>query len=130
MLVTAPVQTDKTSESITEIVNEYDAYLSSSPTTEDELAKAKASKILRLPGLFETLGSLRAGVSNIVTYDRDLDYLNQLPALYDQPSLEDVKEMAQKYIKPSQWTWLIVGDLEKIEEPIRKLNLGELEILD
>ncbi len=130
MLVTAPVQTDKTSESITEIVNEYDAYLSSSPTTEDELAKAKASKILRLPGLFETLGSLRAGVSNIVTYDRDLDYLNQLPGLYDEPSLEDVKSVAQKYIKPNQWTWLIVGDLEKIEKPIRNLNLGEVEILD
>ncbi len=130
MLITAPVQTDKTSESITEIINEYDAYLSSSPTTEDELAKGKASKILRLPGLFETLGSLRAGVSNIVTYDRDLDYLNQLPGLYDEPSLEDVKAMAQKYIKPNQWTWLIVGDLEKIEEPIRRLNLGEMEILD
>jgi zinc protease len=80
--------------------------------------------------LFETLGSLRAGVSNIVTYDRDLDYLNQLPALYDEPTLEDVKAVAQKYIKPNQWTWLIVGDLDKIEEPIRKLNLGEMEILD
>ena len=54
MLVTAPVQTDKTSES-TEIVNEYAAYLSTSPTTADELAKGKASKTLRLPGQFETL---------------------------------------------------------------------------
>ena len=36
MAVTAPVQTDKTSESITEIVNEYAAYLSTSPTTADE----------------------------------------------------------------------------------------------
>jgi hypothetical protein len=41
-----------------------------------------------------------------------------------------VKAVAQKYIKPNQWTWLIVGDLKKIEEPIRKLNLGEVEILD
>ena len=38
--------------------------------------------------------------------------------------------MAQKYIKPNQWTWLIVGDLNKIEEPIRKLNLGPVEVLD
>ncbi len=60
MLVTAPVQTDKTSESITEIVNEYTAYLGSAPTTEDELAKGKASKTLRLPGQFETLALLKA----------------------------------------------------------------------
>jgi zinc protease len=130
MLVTAPVQTDKTAESITEIVNEYAAYISTSPTTEDELNKAKASKTLRLPGQFETLSALKGGVSDIVTYDRDLDYLNQLPNLLDEPSLADVHAMAQKYIKPSQWTWLIVGDLSKIEEPIRQLNLGDVEILD
>ncbi|MDA8526752.1 insulinase family protein, partial [Gammaproteobacteria bacterium] len=130
MLVTAPVQTDKTSESITEIVNEYAAYLSSAPTTEDELAKGKASKTLRLPGQYETLGALKGGVSDIVTYNRDLDYLNQLPGLLDEPSLEDVHAMAQKYIKPDQWTWLIVGDLSKIEEPVRNLNLGTVTVLD
>jgi len=130
MLVTAPVQTDKTAESITEIVNEYAAYISTSPTTEDELNKAKASKTLRLPGQFETLSALKGGVSDIVIYNRDLDYLNQLPNLLDEPSLADVHAMAQKYIKPSQWTWLIVGDLSKIEEPIRQLNLGDVEILD
>ena len=129
MLVTAPVQTDKTSESITEIVNEYAAYLSTAPTTEDELAKGKASKTLRLPGQYETLGALKGGVSDIVTYNRDLDYLNQLPGLLDEPLLEDVHAMAQKYIKPDQWTWLIVGDLSKIEEPVRNLNLGTVTIL-
>jgi predicted Zn-dependent peptidase len=129
MLVTAPVQTDKTSESIAEIVNEYAAYLSTAPTTEDELAKGKASKTLRLPGQYETLGALKGGVSDIVTYNRDLDYLNQLPGLLDEPSLEDVHAMAQKYIKPDQWTWLIVGDLSKIEEPVRNLNLGTVTIL-
>jgi len=130
MLVTAPVQTDKTSESMAEIVKEYAAYLSTSPITEDELAKGKASKTLRLPGRFETLGALKNGVSGIVTYNRDLNYLNQLPKLLDAPTLEDVQAMAQTYIKPDQWTWLIVGDLTKIEEPIRNLNLGTVKVLD
>jgi len=130
MLVTAPVQTDKTSESMTEIVNEYAAYLTTAPITEDELAKGKASKTLRLPGQFETLGALKSGVSGIVTYNRDLDYLNQLPQLLDEPSLMDVQEMAQTYIKPDQWTWLIVGDLDKIEEPIRNLNLGTVKVIN
>ena len=130
MLVTAPVQTDKTSESMIEIVNEYAAYLTTAPITEDELAKGKASKTLRLPGQFETLGALKSGVSGIVTYNRDLDYLNQLPQLLDEPSLMDVQEMTQTYIKPDQWTWLIVGDLDKIEEPIRNLNLGTVKVIN
>ena len=129
MLVTAPVQTDKTSESMTEIVNEYKAYLSTKPIAADELAKGKASKTLKLPGQFETLGALKSGVSGIVTYDRDLDYLNQLPALLDEPSLTQVQAKAQKYIKPNQWTWLIVGDLSKIEEPIRELDLGDVKVI-
>ena len=129
MLVTAPVQTDKTSESMAEIVKEYADYLSTKPITQDELAKGKASKTLRLPGQFETLGALKGGVSGIVTYDRDLDYLDQLPALLDEPSLNQVQAKAQKYIKPNQWTWLIVGDLSKIEEPIRALDLGEVKVI-
>ena len=129
MLVTAPVQTDKTSESMAEIVKEYADYLSTKPITQDELAKGKASKTLRLPGQFETLGALKGGVSGIVTYDRDLDYLDQLPTLLDEPSLNQVQAKAQKYIKPNQWTWLIVGDLSKIEEPIRALNLGEVKVI-
>ena len=129
MLVTAPVQTDKTSESMAEIVKEYADYLSTKPITQDELAKGKASKTLRLPGQFETLGALKGGVSGIVTYDRDLDYLDQLPALLDEPSLTQVQAKAQKYIKPNQWTWLIVGDLSKIEEPIRALGLGEVKVI-
>ena len=129
MLVTAPVQTDKTAESMAEIVKEYSDYLTTNPITEDELAKGKASKTLKLPGRFETLGALKGGVSNIVTYNRDLDYLNQLPVLLDQPSLAQIQAKAQKYIKPNQWTWLIVGDLSKIEEPIRALNLGEVKVI-
>ena len=130
MLVTAPVQTDKTAESMAEIVREYADYLSTKPITEDELAKGKASKTLRLPGQFETLGALKGGVADIVSYDRDLNYLNELPMLLDRPTLSQVQEKAQTYIKPDQWTWLIVGDLAKIEAPIRDLNLGNVVVMD
>ena len=130
MLVTAPVQTDKTAESMAEIVREYADYLSTKPITEDELAKGKASKTLRLPGQFETLGALKGAVADIVSYDRDLNYLNELPMLLDRPTLSQVQEKAQTYIKPDQWTWLIVGDLAKIEAPIRDLNLGNVVVMD
>ena len=130
MLVTAPVQTDKTAESVAEIVKEYAAYLGDAPITDAELAKGKASKTLRLPGQFETLGALKGAVSNIVTYNRELNYLNVLPNLYDEPTLDDVQTMAQTYIKPDQWTWLIVGDLSKIEQPVRNLNLGEVKVIN
>ena len=37
---------------------------------------------------------------------------------------------ATKLVHPDALTWIVVGDLSKIEEPIRKLGLGEVTVLD
>ena len=129
ILVNAPVQTDKTADSIKEIIKEFDYYLGDQPIRYDELEKAKSSKTLRLPGRFETLGSLLGGMTNIVQYDRSLNYLDELSSLYSEPTLEEVQKTARKYLKPNQWSWLIVGDLKEIESEVRALNLGEVEII-
>ena len=115
ILVNAPVQTDKTADSIKEIIKEFDYYLGDQPIRYDELEKAKSSKTLRLPGRFETLSSLLGGMTNIVQYDRSLNYLDELSTLYSEPTLEEVQNTARKYLKPNQWSWLIVGDLKEIE---------------
>ena len=82
MQVRAPVQTDKTIESIQEILKEYNEYLTSNPITEEELDKAKKARTLRMPGNYETVGSLLNAVSGIVKYDRGLDYLDTLACNY------------------------------------------------
>ena len=44
--------------------------------------------------------------------------------------LKDVRVAAEKYIDPNSWTWVIVGDLSKIEEDIRNLNIGDVQIIE
>ena len=44
--------------------------------------------------------------------------------------LKDVRVAAKKYIDPNSWTWVIVGDLSKIEEDIRNLNIGDVQIIE
>ena len=46
-----------------------------------------------------------------------------------EPTLEEVHNTARKYLKPNQWSWLIVGDLKEIESEVRALNLGEVRNL-
>jgi hypothetical protein len=41
-----------------------------------------------------------------------------------------VEAAAKEIIHPDQLTWVIVGDLAKIEAPIRALNLGQVQVLD
>ena len=129
MQVRAPVQTDKTIESIQEILKEYNGYITSNPITEQELDKAKKARTLRMPGNYETVGSLLNGVSGIVKYDRELDYLDTLADKRNMINLDEVINASTKYINPKKWTWIIVGDLSKVEEGIRNLELGEVKII-
>jgi len=45
-------------------------------------------------------------------------------------SLSDLNEAAKMVVKPSNLTWVVVGDRAKIEEGIRSLNYGEVKFLD
>ena len=37
---------------------------------------------------------------------------------------------ANEVVRPDHLTWVIVGDLKKIEAPVRALNLGKVQVLD
>jgi zinc protease len=129
MRMTAPVQTDKTAPAILEILREYDEYINSSPINSDELSKIKNARTLRLPGQYETLGALLGGIEDIVKYNRDYDYLDTIADKRNSIKLEDVQSATSKYLDTNKWTWVIVGDLNEIEDPIRELNIGPLEII-
>tara|TARA_B100001769_G_C21721466_1_gene396943 strand:- start:219 stop:617 length:399 start_codon:yes stop_codon:yes gene_type:complete len=129
MQVRAPVQTDKTVESIQEILKEYNGYLTSNQITQEELDKVKKARTLRMPGNYETVGSLLNAVSGIVKYERELDYLDTLAEKRNLINLTQVKNASTKYIDPQKWTWIIVGDLSKVEEGIRDLEIGQVKII-
>ena len=42
----------------------------------------------------------------------------------------DVNKSAGRLIHPDALTWVVVGDLSKIEAKVRALNLGEVTVLD
>ena len=130
MQVRAPVQTDKTIESIQEILKEYNSYITTMPITNDELDKVIKARTLRMPGNYETVGSLLNGVSNIVKYNRPLNYLDNLAEKRSSVSIDDVISASTKYINPNKWTWIIVGDLSKVQAGIEGLELGEIQVIN
>ena len=129
MLVYAPVQTDKTIPSIQEIIREYEEYLSSNPAKDEELEAIVKDLSLGLIGDYETFGALMSGLSGIVSQGRDDNYIDTLPTKYRSMTIEDINSAAKKYLDPSVWTWVIVGDLSKIKEGIEELNLGKIEVI-
>jgi zinc protease len=128
--VSAPVQTDKTSESMAEIERELDAIVGENPPTADELEKIKRRNILSLPGRWETSRAILQDLAEIVQFDLPEDYWNRLAARIEGLTLDQLRDAARTYLDPRRMVWLVVGDREKIEAGIRGLGLGEVVILD
>lgn len=129
-IASAAVQSDKTVESIKELKREIEAFTSGQePITEAEVVKIRASNTLSLPGAYETANAVLGQVAGNLRYGRPDDYIVQYKARNDAmtPALA---QAAAKTIDPAAVTWVVVGDLAKIEQPIRDLKLGEVQAVD
>ena len=126
----APVQTDKTKESVIELKKELDQYVTTNPPTKEEFDKVQENAVLQLPGGWETNASVLNALQEEVQYNRGNSYWPNYASMIRNLSVEDMKAAAKKVIDPSKLTWVIVGDKEKIEKGIRDLNIGDIHIID
>ena len=129
-LVFAPVQTDKTAESMTEVVNELRAIVADRPATAAEVTQAKAGQTLTLAGRWETLGALGSSVAEIIQYDLDDDYYQRYATAIRDLGEDEVANAARALVRPDNLVWVVVGDLSQIEAPVRALGLGPVEVID
>ena len=126
----APVQIDKTAESVAEIKRELEDYVSGKkPTTADELSRMQRIVTLSLPGAYETAGNVMSTITSNVLYGRPDDYVFQRKAKVESLTPAEV-DAAAKALDPNALTWVIVGDLSKIEAPVRALKIGEVTVID
>ena len=126
----APVQIDKTAESVAEIKREMAEFFGGARgTTAEELARQQKGMTLSLPGAYETAGAVMNTIGSNVLYGRPDDYVFQRKAAIEAITPAQV-DAAAKTLDPNGITWVVVGDLKKTEAPIRALNLGEVTILD
>ena len=126
----AGVQTDKTAESMAEIRKELREVLDERKPTEAELTFAKDSIAIALPGNNETSDEIANSYSEILTYGLKDTYWNDFVGEVTSLTTADVNKSAGRLIHPDALTWVVVGDLSKIEAPVRALNFGEVTVID
>jgi zinc protease len=129
-IVYAPVQTDKTMESIAELRRELQEYLGDNPATDEEMDKVKANNTLSLPGRWETAAAVLRDIGEIVDYGLADDYWDTYADSVRNLSVDQITVAADEIIKPGNMVWVVVGDRQKIEARIRELELGEIAFLD
>ncbi len=121
-MVHTSVQSDKTMETVLEIRRELMEFVDGSPATEDEVSRNRENKLLQIPGKYETMNSLSQAINEIVhfhladTYFQD--YASQLKGI----TTLEVKNITPLVIKPASMVWVLVGDRDMIEEPLKKIG--------
>ena len=113
-----------------ELVKELHDVTSARPITADELEAAKGRQTLTLAGRWETGSAVSNALREIVTYGLPDDYYATYEKRVRALTTDDLAKAIASYLDPSHEIWVIAGDRARIEEGIRALNLGEVEILD
>ena len=124
------VHTDKTKESMIELVKEYNNIAGAKPITAEELKDEQDNSTLSLPGTFETDQQFSVAYGNILQYSLLEDYYNTFTQKAMALTPESANEIAKKYILPSHLVWVVVGDMARVESGIRELNLGDVHKID
>jgi zinc protease len=124
------VQTDKTAEAMVEIRKELTQVLSTNKPTDKEIQFAKDSIVIALPGQNETADEIAGAYGEILTFGLKDSYWNDFVGEVSAVTVDDVNKSAGKLIHPDALTWVVVGDLSKIEAKVRALNFGEVTVID
>jgi zinc protease len=130
MIIYAPVQTDKTKESLVEMTKEINGLLKDHPVTADELARIQANETLSLPGSRETIGSVGFSILDILQYGWPDNYYDTMAGKIRALKTSDLDAAAKQTIHPEGMVWVVVGDRAKIEQGIKELGIGKIHIID
>lgn len=97
---------------------------------EEDLEVTKGYTIKSTARAFETLGAKLNMLSNISNYGYADNYAKQQEELVKSLTVEDVKVLVEKYIKPNQMIYVIVGDAETQLDKLEALGFGKPVLLN
>ncbi len=123
LLVYAPVQTDKTGESILALRKDMTEFLTTKGTTEAERNQTINSQILSLPGSFETSSDLLSAMMRNSLIGRADDYYETLPKTYRAMTAADFDKAAREAIHPERLIWVVVGDAKLVRPQLDAVGL-------
>ncbi|HSG91448.1 MAG TPA: pitrilysin family protein [Pseudomonadales bacterium] len=130
LIVIAPVQTDRTGDSLRELIRELAEIGTTRPIREEEMRAVVAGATRELPGRFETASAVLGSLVDSARYGRPLDHAATLTERYATLELEELRAAAAGTIDPQALVWVIVGDLDAIRPQVEALGIAPIEIRD
>lgn len=121
--INAPVQSDRTGDSIAALKQVITAFQGASPATPEELQRAINNQTLSLPGTYETAGAVLQALQQNAVLGRPDDYQLTYAGRVRALGGAAIGDAARQAIDVSKLTWVVVGDAKVVEPQLAQLGM-------
>jgi predicted Zn-dependent peptidase len=128
-VISAPVQADRTADSIRELSKDVREFLGTKGVNDEELSRTTASRINQLPGQFETSDAVLSAMQTNALYGRPDNYYELLVDKYRAQTRATLDAALRGALDPNGFVWVVVGDAAKIRPQLAKLGMP-IEVME
>ena len=122
-VISAPVQADRTADTIAALRKDMRDFLTTKPVTDEELKRTISNLTDDLPGQFETAGSVLGAMQTQALLTRPDNYYELLQRQYQGLTKAQVDSALRGVINPDGFVWVVVGDAAKVKPQLQKLGI-------
>jgi predicted Zn-dependent peptidase len=122
-VVSAPVQADRTVDSLVELTQQINDFLTTKGVTQEERDRVVTKNINQLPGQFETSGAVLGAIMDMDMLDKPDNYYETLAPEYRAQTTASLDQAARSLLDPKGFTWIVVGDAAKLRPQLEKLGM-------
>jgi zinc protease len=122
-LVTAPVQANRTGESIQVLLDHYRAFLADKGITAEEGVRTVNGNVRQLPGQFETAAAVLGVLRSNALFGRPDNYWETLGPRYQALTPARMDADIRRILGGPDFVWVVVGDAATVKPQLDKLGL-------
>jgi zinc protease len=129
LAISSSVRTDATAPALSEALLEYKRIVNEE-IPQEEWGAGVNNLVASFPNSVQTVQGLAERVQRLLLYSLPLDYYASYREKLAAVTPRQAQQVARNLMPVSAATIVAVGDLSQIEQPIRALNLGTVEVWD
>jgi zinc protease len=129
-MASSSVQTKVTVPALQEFQKELEGISGAIPVKADELKAIQNNMVRSYVQNFENNGAILGQIAPLLSLGLPLKELSDYSPIVSAQTPESIMGIAGKYINFNKAIVVVVGDLSKIEQPLRDMKLGKVVVVD
>ena len=122
-VINAPVQADRTGDSIRALMDQIRSFTTAKGVSATELQRVINGNTRQLAGQFESSNAVLGALRSNALYRRPDNYWETVADRYRGMTVSSLDQTARQMIDPKKIVWVVVGDAAKVRPQLQGLGL-------